>query len=451
MRNSQAVRPSDAPMRRKRSGIAIPAALAAITAVSVLMSGIWVIVDLNAKTSTNRRSALSALLIAEAGVSHSLALLRGELKNTHLTKLLRGSDDQLNNADDGLLIGYSLSTDKEIPPTGVTFGNATYYVTLEDDPADTDGNPKEDSNNRILMRCRGTLPDGASATIEAVVGMIPLPAIATEGILKIGGNPRILGPCGGIHANEIIQVSGNPTVQGQVTASDTVMATDCRITKPDGTCNVPLHNQPPVDIPTLTMEQVCSAPSVTLNANGTLIDHVPEPDKVWPNDGVARFGWKWGGNKWTSVNPVRDGMICAKADIEISSNWGIHGAPARLSIYTTHSVSISGNPTLMPFDPNGGLIIAEGDVEISGNPSAGDHNNYTGMIYAGAQCKINGNPRLFGQLLCKDLPQPVGAKDYVDISDLNADVSGNPEIIFDCTGSMLSKRKILSWGQKIGS
>ena len=61
--------------KRKRSGMALPASLAAITAVSVLISGIWVIVDLNAKTSANRKSALNAILVAEAGNSHGLALL----------------------------------------------------------------------------------------------------------------------------------------------------------------------------------------------------------------------------------------------------------------------------------------------------------------------------------------------------------------------------------------
>lgn len=62
----------------------------------------------------------------------------------------------------------------------------------------------------------------------------------------------------------------------------------------------------------------------------------------------------------------------------------------------------------------------------------------------------HGNPRLRGQLLCKDA-HPSRLKDWVAISDLNADVSGDPEIIFDRNGSFLSKRRILSWSQTIGS
>jgi hypothetical protein len=437
-------------MKRRRKGMALPATLAAITALSVLMSGVWVIVDLNAKTSTNRRSAMSALLLAEAGVSHGLGLLRGDLKTKAFDDLLKGTDAIPGTVDDTLLIGYGMTSDREIPAEGISFGNGSYTVTIRDDPAEIDGNPADDNNNKLLLQCRGAMPDGASAEIHAVVGMIPLPAIATEGILKIGGSPSILGPCGGIHANEIIEVSGHPTVAGPVTASDSVEASNCTIRKPDGTCNPPLHNQPPVDIPAFTVAQVCTNPTLSLLANGNMIDHVPEPDVVYSGM-VARFGWKFSG-KWVSDQDApRDGTICAYHDVEISKNWGNQGASVKMSIYSTRSVSISGNPTFMPYDPNGGLIVAEGDVEISGTPSSGSHNNYSGMIYAGAQCKINGNPRIFGQVLCKDLPQNPLHKDYVSISDLNATVSGNPEIIFDCTGSILSKRKILSWAQKLGS
>jgi hypothetical protein len=439
----------NAPKRRKRSGMALPASLAAITAVSVLISGIWVIVDLNAKTSTNRKSALSALLIAEAGASHALGLLRGELKNKNLTHLLKGSNNAAGGGDDTLFIGYGLSSDKQIPAAGVSFGGGTYYVTMQDDPAETDGLPLDDKNNRILLRCRGVTPDGASAEIQTIVGAIPLPAIATEGVLKIGGNPKISGPCGGLHANEIIEVSGTPTIEGAVTASDTVIGSSCAIRKPDGTCNTPLHNQPPIDIPPLTVAQVCTAPTLSLLANGNMIDHVPEPDVVYSGL-TARFGWKWGGSKWQAEDNPRSGTVCAYHDVEISKNWGSKTTPLAMSIYSTRSIIVSGNPYFTAHDTEGGLLIAENDLKISGNPETGA-DNYGGFMYAGAQCQISGNPRLRGQLLCKDNPNPTGFTDWVSISDLNADVSGNPEIIFDCTGSMLSKRKILSWLQRLGS
>jgi hypothetical protein len=439
---------SDSP--RRRSGMALPATLAAITAVSVLISGIWVIVDLNAKTSVNRRSALNAMLVAEAGNSHALALLRGDLRNTNFTKLLKGSDSVASNADDGLFIGYGLSTDKTIPAAGVAFGAGTYSVTIEDDPADTDGNAKEDMNNRLMLRCRGVTPDGASAELLAIIGVVPLPAMATEGRLNIGGNPTVKGQCGGVHANEVVQATGGSiTVDGPVTASDTVKATACQIRKLDGTCNVPLNNQPPIDIPILTMAGVCLAPTLRFSGTGVITNAA---GVVQP---AGTGGWTWSsaaGGKWSnSAAAPMDGTMCFDEDVEISGSPGDDGAPWRVSIYSTKAVKVTGSAVMTAFDPDGGLIIAEGDVSIAGTPGPGF--NYGGMIYAGSQCELRGNAKINGQVLCKDGADPAGSQNYVNTTntDNTGDVSGNPEITFNCTGSVLSKRRIISWVQKLGT
>jgi hypothetical protein len=435
-----------------RAGIALPAAITALAAVSVLIAGVWVVVDLNAKTSLNRKAAVSALMVAEAGAAHALGLVRGDLRNTTFDRLLKGYDNLALTADDGLFTGYGLASDEQIPTGGRAFGGGRYYVTMVDDPAETDLLPMVDSNNRVMARCRGVMPDGASAEILAVIGQIPFPAIATEGKLKIGGNPIITGVCGGIHANEITEIGGTPQVSGPTSASDTVIGSDC-IETPDGSpCQAPLHHQPPIEIPPLTAADVCTDPDFVLRADGYIEDRRGVTPDV--RDGsTTNWGFKWGGDKWESDGPstAPGGVVCADHDVVISKNWGTESSPLSMSIFSTRSVIVSGNPTFTAADPSGAVIVAEGDVQISGNPSSGTHNNYGGMIYAGAQCQINGSPRLYGQLLCKDNDQPSGHKDWVSISDLNADVSGNPEIIFDCTGSILSNRKILSWMQKLGS
>ena len=436
---------------RKRSGMALPASLAAITAVSVLLSGIWVIVDLNAKTSANRRSAVNAMLVAEAGQAHAIALLRGDLRIKPLTKLLMGSDSVSNNSDDGLFTGHGLTSAKEIPAAGVTFATGNYKATMEDDPSDTDGDPKTDSNNRLLLRCTGVMPDGASAEIIAIIAMVPLPAMATEGKLNIGGNPVVKGACGGIHANEVVQANGNSiTVDGPVTASDTVKgASNCEIKMLNGTCNVPLNNQPPVDIPNLTVADLCTSPTFVLSNNGVIRDGA---GNVLPS---GTGGWSWtssGGGKWSNnaADPT-DGMICAYDDVEISGSPGEAGDPWRVSIYTTQAVKVTGSAVMESFDPYGGLIVAEGDVSIAGTPGPGF--NYGGMIYSGSQCELRGNAKINGQVLCKDNPDPAGSANYVNTTntDNTGDVSGNPEITFNCSGSVLSKRRIASWVQKLGS
>lgn len=437
---------------KQRSGMALPASLAAITAVSVLISGIWVIVDLNAKTSANRRSAVNALLVAEAGQSHGLALLRGALRTKNMTRLLLGEDSVANNSNDGLFIGYGLSSTDEIPAAGKSFAGGTYTAVIEDDPSDTDGNPKQDSNNRLMLRCTGVMPDGASAEVLAIISMVPLPAMATEGRLNIGGNPTVSGACGGLHANQVVNATGNSiVVDGPVTASDTVRAGACQIRTLDGSCNVPLNNQPPVDIPQLTMTEVCPAnPTYRMDDLGNIRDGTT--GALLP---AGTGGWTWssaGGGRWlnNAANPT-NAIVCSTEDIEISGSPGDAGNPWRVSIYSNKSVKVSGSPVMESIDPNGGLIIAEGDVSIAGTPGAGF--NYTGMIYAGAQCELLGNAKISGQVLCKDNTQPTGSNNYVNTSntDVVGEVSGSPEITFNCSGSVLSKRRISSWVQKLGT
>jgi hypothetical protein len=437
------------------AGIALPAAIMALAAVSVLIAGVWVIVDLNAKTSLNRKSAVQALLVAEAGAAHGLGLMREELKNVKWDQLLKGSDNVALTADDGLLIAYGLDSDEQIPAAGRSFGGGTYFVTLEDDPADGDGLDFVDSNNRILARCRGVMPDGASAEILAVIGWQQYPAIATEGNLKIGGNPKITGPCGGLHANDTMEVSGNPIVDGPVTASDTVEVSGCKIKDSNGKCVTPLHHQPPVDIPELTMSDMCTNPDrFVLRSDGFIEryslgvvaetrDARSDPEWGWKRSSDSPVKWDMSGNTGT------DGTYCVEGNAYISGNPGTDSDPWSTSIFATGAVEFSGNPKVVANDPSEALVVAEGDISFSGNASSGQE-NYEGLIYAGSQCKISGNPRLHGQVLCKDNPDPPGSDDIVSTSDLSGDVSGNPEITFSC-GGMLSKRKVMSWMQKLGS
>lgn len=439
-----------------RAGIALPAAITALAALSVLIAGVWVIVDLNAKTSLNRRSAMHALLVAEAGASHALGLTRGKLRKISFDTLIKGSDGVLGTTDDHLLISYDLTTDEAIPAEGRAFGGGTYFVTLVNDPPDPGDalSPQTDTNNRLLARCRGVMPDGASAEIQAVIGYFPYPALATEGKLKFGGSAKVDGACGGIHANGDLSVQGSATtVCGSVTASGGVSGGT--IQNCDGSSNTPLSNQPPADIPELSATGMCTALNrFDLRADG-FIDSVVAGVVVKTVDatGSAQWGWKHsisGGNvKWDKGSSgTTDGVFCINGNAYITGG-GTSSDPWDTSIFATGSVRLSGNPVMQALDPSGALVVADGDVLWTGTSSG---NSYNGLIYAGAQCAASGGVTITGQLLCKDHPNPAGSDDIVKFGDgeLTADVSGNPTITFGC-GGMLSKRKFLSWWQKLGS
>ena len=110
--------------------------------------------------------------------------------------------------------------------------------------------------------------------IEMVVGVTPLPGIVTDGKLTISGSPNVLGACGAVHANEIVVVSGDPTVAQGVTAADTVEVSGS-IEDESGNPVTPLHHQPPVEIPAMNPMDYCGAADYRLHDNGSFVTVSP--------------------------------------------------------------------------------------------------------------------------------------------------------------------------------
>jgi hypothetical protein len=408
----------------------------------------WSIARLNNFSAVNREDAARALNLAEAGVAHTLGLLRTPLEAYSLTSLLQGSDGTPSTGDDGLLTGHGLPIAYEIPAEGVAMEGGTYYVTLIDDATDPDGDPLTDSNSQILARCTGVTDNEGSASIDVVIGIPRFPAMASNGDLLIDGNPEILGPCGGAHANNIVIVNGTPTVETQISASDSVDVSG-GINQAGGGVSTPLNHQPPVEIPQLDAMDFCATSDFILRANGYLVTVGPPRDSTDATS-VPVNGWTRGSDspvEWNlSGNSTAGGSYCVEGNVVISGNpEGPGGTPLPLSLFADGSVQVSGNPLITAAHPTGAVIIANGDVAISGNPGAGEE-NYNGLIYSQSQCQLNGNVAVGGQILCKDDPNPPNSSEFVSENG----ISGNPHIRYNCGGMLIGARQILSWYQNLG-
>lgn len=437
-----------APGNDRRAGVALAAVLFALVVVSILAAAMWTMTDLNRISTVNREQADRATLLAEAGAAHVLAVLRDQLKDTALTRLLRGSDGVSNTSDDGLLTGYGLSSDLQIPRSGVAITAGTYYVELSDDPGEVDNDPKSDSNFRILASCSGVTSDGGSSTIDVVIGGSSLPAISAGGDLSISGSPAIQGPCGGVHANDDLQISGDPIMQTAATASDQTTG-DTSIEKVGGGTITPQGGQPPVDIPQLDPLEYCEGADYIARANGWFVTAGPPRDSVDANS-VAQNGWKLVGSSppvWDlSGNSTQAGTVCIEGNAKISGNPGL-GVPGgiAMSIIATGSVEISGNPQIQPDHPDGALIVAGGDVKMNGNVTAATLLQ-DGLIYAGAQCDVGGNPTISGQMICRDDPAPPGSINHINTTS----ISGNPIFTYGCGGLGSGTRSVFAWYPRIG-
>jgi Tfp pilus assembly protein PilX len=441
---------------RPRKGLALVTAMGALVLVSVIIAGVFTLTDNESKSSTNRAAALRATQLTEAGLAHTLALLRTStlLSDTSFSRLLTGFDNTVSTSDDGYLTGYSgLTSTLEITAAGVVTSQGTYYVQIIDDPADTDGNALTDMNNRIVARCRGVTTDGASAEIDAIIGPQPMPAVAVDGSLTLNGNPSLLGPCGGAHANTTVSVSGTTTVTtaGLLTSTGSTSVSGT-IEDTSGTSIPPVPNQPPIDIPTINPLTYCTTTNLDydMQADGYILrlsDNTLHNASV--SGGVFGFRFFSSGNgeyRGQGTDPP-DGKYCVRSNLQING-MGTDADPVRITFYVTGSVDVGGNPKIVRADSARNiLLVAAGDVQMSGTSSGGGA-SLGGLIYAGAQCSAMGTTAINGQLVCKNGSNPTGSNALVSSSQ----VGGNTIITFDCSGSsILGNRRVLYWYPRIGS
>jgi len=86
-----------------RHGIALPSAMFALVAAGILAAGMFAFADLSAKATLNQERSTRAMHVAEAGLYHSVSLLRGSLRMHNFARIFRGGDNFIPNADDGTL------------------------------------------------------------------------------------------------------------------------------------------------------------------------------------------------------------------------------------------------------------------------------------------------------------------------------------------------------------
>ncbi|MDF3053923.1 MAG: hypothetical protein K0S19_2028, partial [Geminicoccaceae bacterium] len=330
-------------------GIALPSAMFALVAVSILAAGVFAFADLSAKATLNQERSTRAMQVADAGLSHAVSLLRGQLRMHSFTRILRGSDNFIPTADDSLFINYGLAANDQIPLAGKAFQGHTYFV-------------------------------GATAEVSAIVGAVPQPGFAADGNAAFAGGPDILGPCGGAHANGNISSSGGgPTVATQVSATGTVTG---NWNLPDNTNAPKVPNAAPIDIPDLNPADYCGA-----DADFRLL-----PGGVAQNGagvGIAvPLGWAYnaGTLTWTATGAVgvpAAGTYCVTGNAYVQGSVGTSALPAAISVIATGSIRIEGTPYMRADHPDGILALAGGDLYLAGNAAAGAI-SYSGMLYARA-------------------------------------------------------------------
>jgi hypothetical protein len=428
-------------MLAARAGIALPSAMFGLVTISILAAGLLVVTESNIRRSENREEYARAMMIAEAGASHAVAILRNPtmLRDTALNRLLRGPANDTSKA--GLLVDYGLATAVQIPAAGRDFGGGSYRVQIVDDSAAveiTDARRYIDVNNRVVIRCTGTSRSGATAVLDVIIGLTPFPAIASNGNMHISGNPIVTGACGGIHANGNLSAGGTTVVSQSFTAVGT--ASGNNVLYPDGTAVPKGSGAEPVDVPDLNYTDFCTAAATYILQSDGWVRRTSD-NTLHDARSISRFGWKRASSSpivWDQDGTLSTGTFCIQGNAKVGGNPG----PVNVSIIATGSVEISGNPRFgAPTHPDGVTIFSGGDLKLNGDSNTA----YEGLIYARSQCDISGNPTLRANFLCLNVPNASGTINHFTGNT----ISGNPTIQYNCTGSFGGTRRFLSWYQRL--
>lgn len=447
--------------RRRERGQALIVAILALLVLTLLGLALTSMSMVSMTIAINDREAGEAFAAADSGVAHAVALLESQAWLDFDPALQRGDgrgctgDELAPPPSPAPLPAPELAPAAElIPAGGRAFAPAArYQVAVCDDdalervtsrpPILPDANPDHDANGRVLVRSTGTGRGGASATVEAVLARVSLPALIADGDLRIDGTLAVFGS---VHANGSLQLAGAPCAQqyfsasGGISGGGTAQGGGCT-----GTAADVRPAQDDIPVPLVAPKRLRSRAAYVLGADGSIRDQAGES--------VALSGWSWDGQRWTGAADIPPGAYYVEGNVEITGDPGRLtpvSPPLPLTLIAEGWVDFTGAPRIVPALAGypAYTVVAGTDLRLSGNPGA----SYSGLFYAGDQADITGNATLVGQLIAKnagDLGFPPVAEDpaknnLVRLQDGGMTIAGNARIVFHGMGG-LGALAVVGW------
>ena len=271
-------------------------------------------------------------------------------------------------------------------------------------------------------------------------------AVAVDGDLLISGNPKITGTCGDLSVDGRLTVDGTLTIEGNVNSLETVIGGSILTT--DGrklnTATLDKNASTPDELPEVDVESKCEQADTqvtdgqmtttgnepTCLSSGNCTDSELKAYEVSSGSlSLAPVEVKYDASTETtmlSASSAPEGTMCVNGSLVIAGDLGSESVPAEMTVAAEGDVEISGNPHMIPDDPDGVLIEAGGDLKLSGDSSLAP--NYKGDIKAGGQCEVSGTPSINGQLVCGDVVPESGDPDLVT----GHEIAGDASIHYDC-------------------
>ncbi len=254
-----------------------------------------------------------------------------------------------------------------------------------------DAQPYVDNNKKVVVRAVGYAGSNAIATVEVLLGPIPMPAVLTEGDMDVAAT--ITGSGGGVHSNGDLTVDNKADIEKSATASGDY----------DNSGDVGSGSggsKPTIDVPPIKASDYKSKADFILNDDGTFTIVATNTTLGADPSGV----WSFGGGTWSisgNTGPT-PGAYYVEGNVKITGNPDHAGGPCPLSIFSEGNIDIAGNPDLNPFDASEPWMVADGNLEITGNMNKDGLNATHGEIYVHGDVTFNGSgPHINGNIVAE--------------------------------------------------
>jgi hypothetical protein len=387
----------------RRNGFVLLSVIFAMTVMSILALAALTTAGDEFRASRALRESGAALYVAEAGLNEVLPAC---------TDTLYGS----------LTPGDSVDLGSRTLPNG-----STYQAMLRRTDRGT-------GQLMFLLTVRGRGARGLAGQRELHLvlrrpNLLPSTAFTIGGNIRANSEMNIEGACGGMHVNGWLDQNGTVVVDGDLSLTDSLIGNGA-IEDTLGNPVIVTEGADSVELPQLDPMDYCGEADYILR--GGYVITVGSPLDSTELLGPKVLGWTYDHSQdvYTVDTSVGvPGTVCTLGNVKV---MGKTIPPLPLSVLATGSVEV-GNSLITADHSDGLLIVAGGDVVMNGIGEVGV-DNFSGLIYAGSQCELNGNAILGGQLVCRDGPDPVGAR---DLTTDNA-IAGGPTIRFDCITTLIA-------------
>jgi predicted acyltransferase (DUF342 family) len=430
---------------RSENGIALIVVLLLLAVMAGLTTGLTLNGQTEISMARNETYYAGARAAAEAGLNRATEQILGNIDdNLMVTKAV----PVIGNGPFDLTDEYAYSfeiLDDDDPQlyNGVALTGPKATVGTQLNAMNENGDPDDDDNMRMIIRATATGPRGTTVTIARILETVANPdlpstttinpAILVNGDLEMGGNVRITGSQGNVHANGDVNGDGNSyDIDGNLTATGELTGN----THADG---LVAGGMPPIPVPEIKVSDYTGLATHKLTAAGTMLVKSGGAWVACSGKGAdsCPVGWTFSGGTWSASGSMPTSGL-TKSTYWVEGNVEIHGtgksSETQISVLAEGNMKLTGNGKFKPGNDSKIQFVTNGDFEMGGSVDADDLLDMDGQIMVREQMKIYGNSEFQGRVMVEDRQH--GSNVYDAVTNPNGNRSANSLSANDLSGNM---------------